>query len=110
MPYKEADPQDPQELVGVGFLADAETHLDMAYVFAEEFARLGFSEQRLVHLFRNPFYRSAHQAWRLLGEDRITAIVNEACQVWGNIRVIDREISESPMIQLQVPSNSESER
>ena len=164
MPYKDADPEDPQELVGVGFPADDETHLDMAYVFAEEFARLGFSEQRLVHLFRNPFYRSAHQgladagrrenhgdpaddethrrpmylpknlpgwasassdwsicsgtlsieaptrAWRMLGEERITAIVGEACQVWGNIRVIDRELSESPLIQLQVPGNSENER
>ncbi len=108
MPYKDADPEDPQELVGIGFPADGETHLDMAYVFAEEFARLGFSEQRLVHLFRNPFYRSAHQAWRMLGEERIAAIVGEACRVWGSIRVSDQEISESPLIQLQVSGKSES--
>lgn len=99
MPYREPDPNDPHSLVGVEIPADDEAHLDRAYVIAEEFARLGFDEGRLLELFRNPFYRSAYQAFRILGEEKVQSIIQEALQVWGRVRFVDRQIS--PLVQLE---------
>ncbi len=50
--------------------ADAEATRDMAYVFAEEFARLGYTREQLLWLFKNPFYGGAHGAYRSLGRTR----------------------------------------
>jgi hypothetical protein len=83
MPYDEPDPTDPQMLVGVLLPGDADTVREMAYVFAEEFARLGHSGEEIRRLFRNPFYAGAHGAYRALGEDAIAAIVGECVAVWG---------------------------
>ena len=41
MPYDDPDPTDPTLLVGVQLPADPAADLEMAYVFAEEFARMG---------------------------------------------------------------------
>ncbi len=83
MPYGEPDPGDPTVLVGVELPADAEALRDMAWVFAEEFARLGFEGPRIVGMFRSPFYAGAHRAWCALGEAAVTAIVEECVSVWG---------------------------
>ena len=37
--------------------ADAEATRDMAYVFAEEFARMGYTREQLLWLFRESFLR-----------------------------------------------------
>src|SRR5678815_1544505 len=68
MPYKDPDPNDPNMLVGVVLPAEAEAMRDMAYAFAEEFARLGYTREQLLWLFKNPFYGGAHGAYRTLGE------------------------------------------
>jgi hypothetical protein len=86
MPYDDPDPADPMLLVGVTLPAGENSAEDMAYVFAEEFARLGFSEQRLLSLFHEPFYAGAHQALELLGEERIRLIVQEAVGMWGQVQ------------------------
>ena len=83
MPYGDPDPGDPTVLVGVELPADAEAMRDMAWVFAEEFARLGLGGPRILALFRSPFYAGAHGAWRALGEDEVAAIVAECVDVWG---------------------------
>jgi hypothetical protein len=87
MPYKDPDPTDPNMLVGVMLPADAEATRDMAYVFAEEFARLGYSREQLLWLFKNPFYGGAHGAYRALGEAEILPIIEECLNVWRNLRV-----------------------
>ena len=83
MPYHEPDPSDPQVLVGVGLPAEAGTMTEMAYVFAEEFCRMGFDAERILCLFANPFYAGAHRAYRALGEPALRAIVEECVGVWG---------------------------
>ena len=83
MPYREPDPSDPSVLIGVGVDADAESTREMAWVFAEEFARLGGDARRILSLFRTPFYAGAHGAWRALGETEIAAIVDQCVGVWG---------------------------
>ena len=83
MPYRDPDPSDPNVLIGVAVAADAESMRDMAWVFAEEFARLGYDARRILGLFRSPFYAGAHRAWRALGEAETAAIVDQCVSVWG---------------------------
>ncbi len=90
MPYDDPDPQDPMMLMGVSVPADAATREEMAYSFAEEFARLGYDERQILALFRRPFYAGAHGVYRALGEQRVQAIVRESVGIWGRMRVVDR--------------------
>ena len=65
--------------------ADAEATRDMAYVFAEEFARLGYTREQLLGLFKNPFYGGAHGAYRALGESETLSIIDECWNIWGKV-------------------------
>jgi hypothetical protein len=98
MPLNDPDPSDPNMLVGVMLPADAEATRDMAYVFAEEFARLGYTREQLLWLFKNPFYGGAHGAYRALGEQETLSIIDECLNVWRNIsvRVHDVQIVQTP--------------
>ena len=86
MPYKDPDPTDPNMLVGVVLPADAEATREMAYVFAEEFARLGYTREQLLWLFKNPFYGGAHGAYRALGENEALSIIDECLNAWGQAK------------------------
>jgi len=83
MPFRDPDPTDPNMLVGVVLPADAEATRDMAYVFAEEFARLGYTREQLLWLFKNPFYGGAHGAYQALGENETLSIIDECRAAWG---------------------------
>jgi hypothetical protein len=83
MPYDDPDPTDPQMLVGVVLPSDDTATREMAYVFAEEFARMGMDVPGVLGLFRDPFYAGAHAAYRSLGEGSIQTIVEECVRVWG---------------------------
>jgi len=87
VPYNDPDPTDPNVLVGVMLPADAEATTEMAYVFAEEFARMGHDRREILGLFKNPFYGGAHGAYKALGEAAIQAIVDECIGAWGRIRI-----------------------
>jgi hypothetical protein len=91
MPYDEPDETDPMMLVGVELPADELASLERAIVFAEEFARMGFGEEKLLGMFRNPFYAGAHQAYLALGEKKVAEIVRENVHFWGAIRFRERE-------------------
>jgi hypothetical protein len=82
MPYGDPDPSDPSVLVGVSVPGDAAALREMAWVFAEEFARLGHDAARILGIFRAPCYAAAHGAWRALGETEVTAIVEECVAFW----------------------------
>lgn len=83
MPYNEPDPTDPNMLVGVELPATAETTDEMAYVFAEEFARMGFDKKKIMRLFSRPFYAGSHKAYQELGAEKIEKIVEECLEIWG---------------------------
>jgi len=95
MPYKDPDPTDPNMLVGVMLPADAEAIRDMAYVFAEEFARMGYTRDQLLGLFKNPYYGGAHGAYRKLGNKEILDIIDECLNAWGqaNFSILDSGFS-----------------
>lgn len=88
---KECEPDDPMELVGVALPGSTEAMRDMAYVFAEEFARMGMDAEAILQLFASPFYGGAHQAYRALGADEVRAIVRECVGVWGPAARVIRE-------------------
>jgi len=96
MPYEDPDPQDPMMLVGVSLPGDRESQVDMTYAFAEEFARMGYDEARILALFQKPFYAAAHRAWADLGADRVERIVRECAGAWGRARLVDRDSAPPP--------------
>ncbi len=111
MPYSEPDPSDPHSLVGVGVpAAGQEVHLDMAYVIAEEFTRLGFDEDRLLALFQDPFYRSARGVLEILGEQKIKSIIQETLQVWGRVQFVDRVVAQETLVPLEIPCRASATR
>ena len=87
MPYDEADPQDPSVLFGIELNVTLEDMRDMAYALAEEYSRLGHSEDEICALFRSPEYGGAHLAWRALGELEARQIASECVAVFGRSRV-----------------------
>ncbi len=65
------------ELVGVRLpVADQAALEEMAECFAEEFIRLGHGPAAVLELFKSPFYRGPHEAYRQLGEDRIAEMID----------------------------------
>jgi hypothetical protein len=116
MPFKDPDPTDPNILVGVMLPADAEATRDMAYVFAEEFARLGYSREQLLWLFKNPFYGGAHGAYQALGESETLSIIDECLSAWGQVKfsILDlgfsikgqkNETQDPPLFPIQNPKS-----
>ena len=94
MPYNDPDPTDPNILVGVVLPADAEAEREMAYVFAEEFVRMGYNRKRLLSLFKTPFYAGAYGAYRALGEEVIQSIIDECLNAWGRNRITVQEVQD----------------
>jgi len=92
MPFKDPDPTDPNMLVGVMLPADADAMRDLAYVFAEEFARLGYTRGQLLWLFKNPFYGGAHGAYQALGEHETLLIIDECLAVWGTVKITVQDV------------------
>ena len=95
MPYDDPDPQDPMNLVGVGVPCNADAQREMASVFAEEFARLGYSRDRILKLFHNPFYAAPHRAFLDLGATEIERLVEEVVDLWSRVRIVDHD-SQAP--------------
>ncbi len=91
MPYDDPDPTDPTMLVGVVLPSGVEAMRDMAYVFAEEFGRMGFDGPGVLSLFQDPFYAGVHQAYRALGENAVRDIVEECIAVWGSQRIMTND-------------------
>ena len=91
MPYRDPEPDDPHELVGVSAPGNRESMCEMAATFAEEFAALGYDERHLLNLFQQPFYAGAHRAYIVLGEVEIRRIVRESLELWGQCRIVVRD-------------------
>lgn len=62
---REMLPEDPLELRGHEMPGDARLMLTM---LVEEMARMGWNEEHIVALTRDPFYQALYGLWRLFGE------------------------------------------
>jgi len=74
---KPLDPEDPMALVAVGLGQgpDDQALTEMAWCFVEEYTRMGWSGERILRLFRNPFYRGPHRILRLKGEAFVRGLI-----------------------------------
>lgn len=77
MPKDDPDVADPLQLAGcVLSSAESEAALDlMAETFIDEFLRMGWKDERLLELFRTPFYRGPHAVWRARGEGFVASLI-----------------------------------
>jgi hypothetical protein len=90
MPYGEPDDTDPMMLNGV-MLEDGEAPpldavREMAECFIDEYARLGYDANRILHMFRTKGYAGPHMATEILGEIAIRALVDDVLARWGGRR------------------------
>ena len=108
MPYREPDPEDPMQRVGVTIpVEDDSSCREMAACFAEEYARQGWNRRRLLEMFSSAFYSGPHLAWLQLGEEAVTEIIDQAVQMWKpmidrqseNEKRTDNTIIDLPVIQ-----------
>ena len=88
MPHGRPDPADPNILVGVRLPADEDALVEMAYTFTEEFAALGYDEDRILRMFKNPRFGGPHAAYRALGERVVLGVVAECARAFGRTRVV----------------------
>lgn len=77
MPQDEFDADDPLEFEAMSFPGDPRA---MARALVEEYALGGSSPDRILSLFKSPFYRGVHALYRSLGE---AAIRTEIRTVFG---------------------------
>ncbi len=83
MNSKECEPDDPLEMIGVQLNGQSEAQLrDMALCFAEEFIRQGFNKEKLLQVFKNPFYQGPYLVFQQKGEDFVRSVINEALAMW----------------------------
>jgi len=90
MPYGEPDQTDPMMLNGV-VLEDVgaptqEAVIEMAECFIDEYARLGFDANRILHMFRTKGYAGPYMATEILGEEAIRDLVDMVLARWGGHR------------------------
>ncbi len=100
MPYRDPDPADPHELVGVSIPGDLDSTRQMAATFADEFAALGFTGERLLEMFRRPRYAGAHRAYRMLGEEEVRRIIDESLELWGRVRFVVRDSAPAGLVRI----------
>ena len=81
MAEKEFDADDPMELVGVAPPGgDIE---QMAQCLVEEYIRDGWSDEDLLCLFRDSFYRATYRIYQEKGEEYVLALIGKVRQKWG---------------------------
>lgn len=87
MPYDDPDPTDPMTLHGVAVeTSDDAAMLEMAECFIDEYARLGFDANRILHMFDTRGYAGPFMAAQSLGKDKIHELVHQVLARWGGQR------------------------
>ena len=79
MTEKQFEQDDPFEMVGVVLpeAMDDAALTEMACCFVEELARMGYGRERLMRVFRDPFYKGPHAVYRSKGEEFVKALVDQ---------------------------------
>ena len=87
MAHKEYEADDPMEMIGIQFPHQSEKELrDMALCFAEEFVREGLDQEKLLKMFKNPFYQGPYMVWEQKGDVFVQSVIDEAIKMWRPIR------------------------
>lgn len=74
---KALEHDDPMELVGMRFADDDGRIVDeMGRTFIDEFLRMGWPPPEILRVFRDPFYRAAHELYRRKGEPYVEQLIS----------------------------------
>jgi hypothetical protein len=84
MSKKKFEASDPMERVGVEIDINEENLMEMARCIIDEFIQLGYTDKKILRLFKNPFYRGSHMIYRIKGEEYVLKMIEEARKKWGN--------------------------
>lgn len=77
---KPLEPEDPYEGVTwvVPHVTSPEACLAMARTFIEEYLRIGWTEEAILELFRDPLYRGPYGLLQAFGEETILGLIQKA--------------------------------
>ncbi len=75
---KALEHDDPMVLVGVGLDVDPDDAAleEMAWCFVEEYARMGWTGEKILRMFRSPLYRGPHQILHAKGEAFVRGLID----------------------------------
>lgn len=86
MPKDEAALTDPMELTGlVGPELTEADIAEMTDALVDEFVRLGFDDDQLLALFKNPNYAMTHWIWQTRGETYARDVIARVRARWGGV-------------------------
>ncbi|OHB70166.1 MAG: hypothetical protein A2W23_01325 [Planctomycetes bacterium RBG_16_43_13] len=85
MPKDEFDPEDPMEWNAIALPGD--TMDAMAECFIEEFARMGYTDEMLLKIFKNPFYVATHNVYKEKGEEYVKGLIEKVRKGTGYINI-----------------------
>jgi hypothetical protein len=83
MADKELEADDPMEFVGTAVPATEKSDEEMTRAVTEEFLLMGFDRDRLMRLFRDPFYAGTHRIFVERGEAFVEGVVDAVLSDWG---------------------------
>ena len=87
MPYDDPDPTDPMTLHGIIVPTDdPDVDREMATTFIEEYMRVGYGRDRILSMFKIPGYVGPYRAYRSLGEEALTRLIDDMAAIWGGRR------------------------
>jgi hypothetical protein len=85
MPKDEFVAEDPMELVGMVMPGGPGQLEAMAECLVEEYIRMGWDEERLMTLFKNPLFAATHRVYRHKGEAYVRQIITDCLLKWAPI-------------------------
>ncbi len=91
MATKSAESDDPMVLVGVGMDGgpDDQALAEMAQSFVEEFARMGWTGEQILRMFRSPHFRAPHNILRVKGEAFVRDLTETVDKIRSQIQQSD---------------------
>jgi hypothetical protein len=81
MPKDEIDPEDPLELVAIGF--PVEDDREMVLCVVDEYVRIGYGPQEVERLFAEARYAMTHEVYRRRGAAWVRQCIAEVMAHWG---------------------------
>ena len=88
MAEKEFEAEDPLSLTGMILDLPKEEAMkaeaEMAACFIEEYAMIGYDNEAIFALFKDPFYQGTHAVLETRGETFIRGLIREVCGVKEN--------------------------
>ncbi|MBI1909454.1 MAG: hypothetical protein HYS22_04730 [Deltaproteobacteria bacterium] len=79
MAEKEFETEDPFEMVQAFLEAPADDRFyeEMTRTFVEEYLMMGWDDEEVFSLFKDPFYRGTHDVLKKKGEEFVKNIIHE---------------------------------